>query len=225
VADLTPGSPTAAELPGYLLGAIWSLQQAGYPVGPVDLLLDSQVPCGAGLSSSDAVECATVLAVATPAGRTLDSLTIARITQRAENDFVGVPCGPMDQTASANCREGAVLPFDTRAGTTREHPVRPGRARPEHAGHRQPGRTLPGRRRVRQAPHLPRDRRADDSHHGADEPADDPGDEPERQLRHDEREHDGIHSRRPRRRRRVPRCPGCSARSVVTELNLPWAGG
>jgi galactokinase len=123
--DLEPGSPAAAGWPGYLLGAIWSLQDARYPIEPVDLVLDSEVPSGAGLSSSAAVECATVLAVSALAGDTLDPLTVARIAQHAENDFVGVPCGPMDQTASAACREGAVLLFDTRAGTTEDIPFHP----------------------------------------------------------------------------------------------------
>jgi galactokinase len=124
LADLQPGA-AAGGWAGYLLGAIWSLRESGYPVHPVDLALDSQVPVGAGLSSSAAVECATVLAVAALAGHTLDPLTIASIAQRAENDFVGVPCGPMDQTASAACRSGAVLLFDTRTGSTENIPFDP----------------------------------------------------------------------------------------------------
>jgi galactokinase len=122
---IEPGSPAVAGWPGYLLGAIWSLRESGHPIVPVDLVLDSQVPTGAGLSSSAAVECATVLAVSALAGDALDTVTIARIAQRAENDFVGVPCGPMDQTASAACREGAVLLFDTRAGTIEDIPFDP----------------------------------------------------------------------------------------------------
>ncbi len=60
------------------------------------------------------------------AGHTLDPLAVARIAfQRAENDFVGVPCGPMDQTASAACAEGSVLLFDTRAGTVEHIPFDP----------------------------------------------------------------------------------------------------
>ncbi len=123
--DIRPASPAAAGWPGYLLGAIWSLRESGRPVEPVDLVLDSQVPAGAGLSSSAAVECATVLAVSALAGHTLDPLAVARIAQRAENDFVGVPCGPMDQTASAACAEGSVLLFDTRAGTVEHIPFDP----------------------------------------------------------------------------------------------------
>ncbi len=115
--DIEPGTPATAGWPGYLLGAIWSLRKTGRPIEPVDLVLDSQVPAGAGLSSSAAVECVTVLAVSTLSGYPLNPLAIARIAQRAENDFVGVPCGPMDQTASAACHQDTVLLFDTRSGT------------------------------------------------------------------------------------------------------------
>ena len=83
------------------------------------------MPAGAGLSSSAAVECVTVLAASALAGYALDPPAIARIAQRAENDFVGVPCGPMDQTASAACAQGAVLLFDTRADTVENIPFDP----------------------------------------------------------------------------------------------------
>jgi galactokinase len=125
LADISPGSPPVAGWPGYLLGSFWSLGTTGRPIEPVDLVLDSQVPSGAGLSSSAAVECATVLAVSTISGYRFDPLTIARLAQRAENDFVGVPCGPMDQTASAACEQGAVLLFDTRSGTVENIPFDP----------------------------------------------------------------------------------------------------
>ncbi|MEP6560777.1 MAG: galactokinase, partial [Nakamurella sp.] len=123
--DVRPGGPQTQGWPGYILSAFWSLQQTGRAIGPVDIALDSQVPPGAGLSSSAAVECATALAVSSLAGHTLEPLEIARIAQRAENDFVGVPCGPMDQTASAACAAGAVLLFDTRANTIENIPFDP----------------------------------------------------------------------------------------------------
>jgi galactokinase len=72
------------------------------------------------------VECAVTLAVSALSGITLQPLEIARISQLAENDFVGVPCGPMDQTASAAAQEGAVLLFDTRADTVEQIPFDPG---------------------------------------------------------------------------------------------------
>jgi galactokinase len=125
VEGIETDSPAVAGWPGYLLGALWSLREAGHPITGVDLALDSRVPSGAGLSSSAAVECATVLAASSLAGLDLDALEIARIARRAENDFVGVPCGPMDQTASAAAENGSVLLFDTRAGTVEHIPFDP----------------------------------------------------------------------------------------------------
>ncbi len=123
--DLGPESPAAAEWSGYLLGAVWALREAGHPIGGLDLALDSQVPSGAGLSSSAAVECVTTLAAADLSGVQLTAMEIARFAQQAENEFVGVPCGPMDQTASAAAEQGSVLLFDTRAHTVENIPFDP----------------------------------------------------------------------------------------------------
>ncbi len=123
--DLGPESPAAAEWSGYLLGAVWALREAGHPIGGLDLALDSQVPSGAGLSSSAAVECVTTLAAADLSGVQLTAMEIARFAQQAENEFVGVPCGPMDQTASAASEQGSVLLFDTRAHTVENIPFDP----------------------------------------------------------------------------------------------------
>ena len=123
--QLSPDSPASQSWAGYVLGAVWALRAAGHEVSGFDLALDSQVPTGAGLSSSAAVECATTLAVSSLSGLALPPLEIARLSQQAENDFVGVPCGPMDQTASAASRAGSVLLFDTRAGTVENIPFDP----------------------------------------------------------------------------------------------------
>jgi galactokinase len=128
LADIRPDSAVAKSWAGYLVGAIWALRQSGHPVGGFDLALDSQVPSGAGLSSSAAVECVTTLATSVLSGVKLDALEIARLAQQAENDFVGVPCGPMDQTASAASQRGSVLLFDTRAGTVENIPFDPAAA-------------------------------------------------------------------------------------------------
>ena len=127
VQDIEPDLDDASW-PGYLLGAVWALRRAGHPISGFDLALDSKVPAGAGLSSSAAVECVTTLAVSELSGVPLDPLQIARYAQQAENDFVGVPCGPMDQTASAASRAGSVLLFDTRAGSIEHIPFDPGTA-------------------------------------------------------------------------------------------------
>jgi len=125
VDELRPGSPAAASWAGYAFGAIWALRRAGHAIAGFDLALDSKVPSGAGLSSSAAIECVSTLAVSTLSGITLPALEIARLSQQAENDFVGVPCGPMDQTASAASRAGSVLLFDTRANTVEKIPFDP----------------------------------------------------------------------------------------------------
>ncbi|MET0967101.1 MAG: galactokinase [Nakamurella sp.] len=124
LAEIAPSSSISRLWAGYPAGAVWALNKLS-PVGGFDLALDSQVPAGAGLSSSAAVECVTVLAVSTLSGIDVDARTIARLAQQAENDFVGVPCGPMDQTASAAAQRGSVLLFDTRADTIEHIPFDP----------------------------------------------------------------------------------------------------
>ena len=123
--QLRPDSPAGASWAGYVFGAVWALREAGHQVSGFDLALDSQVPTGAGLSSSAAVECVTTLAVSSLSGLTLPPLEIARLSQQAENAFVGVPCGPMDQMASAASQAGSVLLFDARAGTVENIPFDP----------------------------------------------------------------------------------------------------
>lgn len=112
----------------YLIGTLLELRGpfgVDALVGGFDLAVASTVPLGAGLSSSAALECATGAAVARQLGTDLPGDTLARLAQRAENDFVGVPCGLMDQMASATCRAGAVLFFDVGADTTEHVPFDP----------------------------------------------------------------------------------------------------
>ncbi|MGI5469216.1 galactokinase [Streptomyces sp. CA-132043] len=107
----------------YPAGVLWAMREAGLPVGGgADLHFDSVVPTGAGLSSSAALEVATALALNDLYGLDLDGQELARLAQRAENAFVGVPCGIMDQTASACCTEGHALLLDTRDLTRRQVP-------------------------------------------------------------------------------------------------------
>ncbi|WP_424217284.1 galactokinase (plasmid) [Streptomyces sp. BI20] len=99
----------------YPAGALWALARAGVAPGGVDLRFDSTVPVGAGLSSSAALEVATVRALADLRGAgSLTGERVAEIARRAENEVVGVPCGVMDQMASACCRAGHALLLDTR---------------------------------------------------------------------------------------------------------------
>ncbi|MFJ5861660.1 galactokinase [Pseudarthrobacter sp. NPDC092439] len=98
----------------YPLGVLWALREAGITVPGIDLLLDSDVPPGAGLSSSHAIECAVISALndLTSAGLTAQDMVLA--TQRAENGFVGAPTGIMDQSASLRGAEGHAVFLDCR---------------------------------------------------------------------------------------------------------------
>ncbi|MEV5597361.1 galactokinase [Streptomyces sp. NPDC052496] len=107
---------------GYPAGIAWALREAGLPVGGADLHYDSTVPVGAGLSSSAALEVVTALALDDLYGLGLTRQRLARLAQRAENAFVGVPCGIMDQTAAACCTEGHALFLDTRDLSQRQVP-------------------------------------------------------------------------------------------------------
>ena len=106
----------------YPAGVVWALLDAGHAVGGADLHFESDVPTGAGLSSSAALECATAAAYRDLHQLDLDNTELALIAQRAENDFVGVPCGVMDQLASTCCVWGAALHLDTRSLAQRQVP-------------------------------------------------------------------------------------------------------
>ncbi|MER6719377.1 galactokinase [Streptomyces halstedii] len=106
----------------YPAGVVWALREAGHPVTGADIELTSTVPVGAGLSSSAALEVVTALALNDLFELGLSALELAVLGQRAENDFVGVPCGVMDQMASACCTEGHALYLDTRDLTQRQVP-------------------------------------------------------------------------------------------------------
>ncbi|MGH3485936.1 MAG: galactokinase, partial [Nocardioidaceae bacterium] len=79
----------------YVAGIIWALQSDGYDVPGLDLTVSSDVPIGAGLSSSHALECAVAVAVRDLASLDVDDIGLALAAQRAENDYVGVPTGIM----------------------------------------------------------------------------------------------------------------------------------
>lgn len=106
--DLEPG--IHGDWERYPLGVIWAL---GVEQG-VDLLIDGRVPLGAGLSSSAALECSVALALNTLFSLGHSAEALARLAQRAENDFVGVPCGIMDQSVSLMARAGHALLLDCR---------------------------------------------------------------------------------------------------------------
>ncbi|MFF7991047.1 galactokinase [Kitasatospora xanthocidica] len=117
---LAPGVVTSWA--AYPIGVFWALAEAGHAVGGADLSFDSDVPTGAGLSSSAALECATAAALNDLYGLGLSAPELALVAQRAENAFVGVPCGVMDQMASACCTDGAALFLDARTLEQRHVP-------------------------------------------------------------------------------------------------------
>ncbi|WP_328732405.1 galactokinase [Streptomyces caniferus] len=106
----------------YPAGVVWAMREAGLPVGGADLHFESTVPTGAGLSSSAALEIVTALALNDLYALGQEPQQLAGLAQRAENAFVGVPCGIMDQTAAACCTEGHALFLDTRDLTRRQIP-------------------------------------------------------------------------------------------------------
>ena len=108
---------------GYAAGIAWALQEAGHAVVGADLAIDSDVPMGSGLSSSAALELAVARALAAVSGLEWSPVEMARLAQRAENRFVGVNCGLMDQLASALGAEGRALLLDCRSLETRSVPV------------------------------------------------------------------------------------------------------
>ncbi len=134
-AESTPVTFAAATVaPGdvdgwgaYVAGTVWALRtgEPAVAVTDLDLWVDSDVPYGAGLSSSAALECAVAVLVtdlaADPHGSDAaeapepDRLGLALAAKRAENDFVGAPTGYMDQMASMLGEEGAALFIDTRS--------------------------------------------------------------------------------------------------------------
>jgi galactokinase len=107
----------------YPAGVAWALGQAGVEVGGADLVVDGDVPAGAGLSSSAALECATATALADLHSAGLDRVALARLARRAENEVVGVPSGAMDQMVSMLGRAGHALFLDTRSLDTEQVPL------------------------------------------------------------------------------------------------------
>jgi galactokinase len=99
----------------YVRGVAVALELAGHRLNGADLTVKGDVPIGSGLSSSAAIEVATALALLENAGLRLDRVEIARICQRAENDFVGTRCGIMDQFTSCCAQEGKALLLDCRS--------------------------------------------------------------------------------------------------------------
>jgi galactokinase len=99
----------------YPLGVAWALQEAGNRLGGVDLYFAGEVPLGAGLSSSAAIEVSSGLALLHTSGLRIDRTALALVCQRAENEFVGARCGIMDQFISCHGLADHALLLDCRS--------------------------------------------------------------------------------------------------------------
>ena len=112
----------------YPAGVAWALRQAGHLAGGADVAIDADLPAGAGLSSSAALECSVALALTELYGLSLPRHELAALARRAENDFVGVPSGIMDQIAALRCQAGHAALLDCRTGAVAPVPLDPAAA-------------------------------------------------------------------------------------------------
>ncbi|MBT1703585.1 galactokinase [Chryseosolibacter indicus] len=107
----------------FLLGVLYKLKQEGYAIKPFSCVFGGEVPMGAGLSSSAAIECGFGYALSEVNNLNVPRLDIVRIGQWSEHNFVGVMCGIMDQYASVMGKENHVIVLDCRSLTHRYSPI------------------------------------------------------------------------------------------------------
>lgn len=110
-----PTMPKTGTWADYVLGVARELMAMGIEVAPAKLSLDASVPTGSGLSSSAAVEVSSALALLN--GREISKLELAKLCQRAERNFVGMPCGIMDQYASVHGEPHKAIMLDCKSTT------------------------------------------------------------------------------------------------------------
>jgi galactokinase len=123
VDSLAPGSVTGWA--AYPAGVAWALREAGYPPRGVTVSVDSDLPVGAGVSSSAALECSVGLALCSLSGTEVPRRELADIARRAENEFVGAPTGIIDQSAALLCTAGHALLLDCGTLEADQVPFRP----------------------------------------------------------------------------------------------------
>jgi galactokinase len=112
--ELGMESPRGSWL-DYIQGVTYALEAAGHEIGGFDARIDSSVPSGSGLSSSAALEISLLRALREAFGLAASDVDLARLGQRAENDFVGARVGIMDQMAASLGDEASALFLDTRS--------------------------------------------------------------------------------------------------------------
>jgi galactokinase len=101
--------------PNYILGVVEEFKKSGAPLKGFDAALTSDIPSGAGLSSSAAVECATAMALNEYLKTSFERFTLVSMAQKAEHEFAGVQCGIMDQFASMFGKKNQVIKLDCRS--------------------------------------------------------------------------------------------------------------
>jgi len=104
---------------GYVAGVMWALRERGHHIRGGTMAITSDVEMGSGVSSSAALECAVIGALTTAVDLDLDRIELARLAQRAENEYVGAPTGMMDQLASLCGEPRKALMIDFREPTVR----------------------------------------------------------------------------------------------------------
>jgi len=123
---LAPGSVTGWA--AYPAGVAWSLREAGLDVRGADIDIDSDLPVGAGVSSSAALECSVALALCSLSGLAVPREKLALLAKRAENEFVGAPTGIIDQSAALLCQADHAMLLDCRTLATAQVPFQPAAA-------------------------------------------------------------------------------------------------
>ncbi len=124
--SLAPGSVTGWA--AYPAGVAWSLGACGYDVRGASIDIDSDLPPGAGVSSSAALECSVALALCSLSRVSVERGELAMIAKRAENEFVGAPTGIIDQSAALLCRADHAMLLDCGTLTATHVPFRPAAA-------------------------------------------------------------------------------------------------
>ncbi|MFW5762561.1 MAG: galactokinase, partial [Cyclobacteriaceae bacterium] len=112
--DLSNLQKSEKGWPDYLMGVIEQVQKAGHEIDGFDCVIGGDIPLGAGLSSSAAIECAMVFGINELFQLNIDRLAMVKMAQMAENEFVGVKCGIMDQFASMFGEPESVIKLDCR---------------------------------------------------------------------------------------------------------------
>jgi galactokinase len=112
----------------YPAGVAWALRASGFDIVGASIDIDSDLPVGAGVSSSAALECSVALALCSLSGLSVPREKLAAIAKRAENEFVGAPTGIIDQSAALLCQADHAMLLDCRTLATTQVPFQPSAA-------------------------------------------------------------------------------------------------